>query len=105
MPNESKKKTHNIFCIDVEKAKIGLLGDGEYTMTEVVDAFVSHAAHFNEQTLRNDIDTKGFSLKLIFFGEERYNSKLQSFCEPFVRADQEAVTFRPKTASTVAKTI
>ena len=101
MPNGNNKKTHNIFCIDVEKVKSGLLGVDECTMVEAVDALVSHAAHYEEQVLKTNIDTMGFTLRLIFFGEEKYNSKLRSFCEPFVREDQKAVTFHPKTASTV----
>lgn len=101
MAKETNKKTHNIFCIDIAKVKSTLLDNADCTMNDVVNVLINREEKYKEQALVEGFDTKGFNVKLFFFGEEKYNSKLESFCRPFVQANQPIVNFRPKTASSV----
>jgi len=101
VPRERNTKTHNIFCIDIEKVQSALLNNEDYTMDDVVESLVCQAVDYTEQALKKDISSNGFRVRLLFYGDEKYNSKLASFCKPFVQANQDVVTFRPKTASTV----
>lgn len=93
-------KTHNIFLID----KCKLLGMNE-PISQPVETMLATLMGADEkyrlQKLRTDISTRDFSVCLYFRGDDNFQSKFASFCKAFVAEGQEAVTFYPRTASSV----
>lgn len=100
MANIKNTKTHNIFLIDKNKLQ-GKTKLPFSKMEEIFAIIMSSDDNYELQKLKQDIDTKGFSVCLYFRGEEKYQSKLSSFCKTFVEDNQTAVTFIPRSASSV----
>ena len=100
MAREKNTKTHNIFLID----KCKLPGIDEHPTPSIEDALallMNADESYLPQELKKGIDTKGFSACLFFRGDDNYQSKFASFCKSFVKEDQLAVTFYPRSASSV----
>lgn len=100
MARSKNTKTHNIFLI--EKNRLPGINDTPTPSTEsIIEALMSNDEKYKLQTLKSGVDTKGFSVCLYFRGDDNFQSKFASFCKPFVAEDQQAVTFYPRSASSV----
>lgn len=98
---ERNTKTHNIFLLSKEKVQERYFDNQETDVNEIIDRLMDEAAVYDEQELIEGICTETHSVRLFFHKEDNGGSKLASFCRPFVKADQEIITFRPKTSSSV----
>lgn len=107
MPRAKNTKTHNIFLIDKNKLLSAIKVD--HPTFDMVDVSTETAIislmeaddRYQMQTLKENIDMQGFSVKLFFRKEDNYQSKFSSFCKAFVEDGQPAVTFSPRSASSV----
>lgn len=100
MARQKNTKTHNIFLIDKNKLP-GISGVPAPSIADVLATLMSIDERYKLQTLKPNIDTKGFSICLYFRSDDNYQSKFASFCKSFVAEDQTAVTFYPRSASSV----
>lgn len=94
-------KTHNIFLLSKEKVQEKYFEGHNVEVNGIIDRLMNEAAVYDEQELIEGTCTKAFNVRLFFHGEEKGGSKLAAFCRPFVKADQDIVTFRPKSASSI----
>lgn len=107
MPRAKNTKTHNIFLIDRNKLFNAIEGnhpafDMVNVSTEMAIKFLMEADNrYQMQTLKAGVDMKGFSVLLFFRGDDNYQSKFSAFCKAFVEDGQPAVTFYPRSASSV----
>lgn len=97
MARSKNTKTHSVYLID----RCKLLGDSATNENEAIKLLMSADLSYKQQTLKTGIDTQGFSVCLYFRGDDNYQSKFASFCKEFVEEDQDAVTFHPRTTSSV----
>lgn len=100
MARPKNTKTHNIFLIDKNRLP-GINVMPIPSMENVFDTLMNNDEKYKLQTLKSEVDTKGFSVRLYFRGDDNYQSKFASFCKPFVADDQPAVNFHPRSASSV----
>lgn len=100
MARPKNTKTHNIFLIDKNRLT-GINGTPTPSVENALAALMSSDEEYKLQTLKPEVDTKGFSVRLYFRGDDNYQSKFASFCKPFVADDQPAVNFYPRSASSV----
>lgn len=100
MARQKNTKTHNIFLIDKNKLP-GISGVPVPSIADALATLMSIDERYKLQTLKPNIDTKGFSICLYFRSDDNYQSKFASFCKSFVAEDQTAVTFYPRSASSV----
>lgn len=101
MPREKNKKTHNIFLVDIAKTKRLLPHLINSTYGEIAASIMDSDHQYVEQQLKSGIDTKGFMVKLYFRVEENLHSKFSQFCTTFIEENQPAVTFFPRSSSSV----
>ncbi len=97
MARSKNTKTHSVYLI----ARCKLLGDSATNEKEAIKLLMSADLSYKQQTLKTGIDTQGFSICLYFRGDDNYQSKFASFCKEFVEENQDAVTFHPRTTSSV----
>lgn len=95
-PSEKGSKTHNIFLID--KAKLNL---SESSIENALGLLMSEDEGYELQELKPGLNTGAFSIRLYFRGDDNYQSQFSSFCKSFVAENQKAVTFYPRSASSV----
>ena len=100
MARPKNTKTHNIFLIEKNRLP-GINDTPTPSMESIIATLMSDDEDYKLQTLKPGIDTKGFSVRLYFRGDDNFQSKFASFCKPFVAEDQQAVTFYPRSASSV----
>ena len=100
MARPKHTKTHNIFLIDKNKLP-GMSGATEPPVEEALAALMGMDQKYRLQRLKTDVNTRGFSVCLYFRGDDNYQSKFASFCKAFVADGEDAVTFYPRTASSV----
>lgn len=100
MARPKHTKTHNIFLIDKNKLP-GMSGATEPPVEEALATLMGIDQKYQLQQLKTDIQTRGFSVCLYFRGDDNYQSKFASFCKAFVADGEDAVTFYPRTASSV----
>jgi len=100
MARPKNTKTHNIYLIDKNRLP-GITGTPALSTENALAALMSNDEKYKLQTLKPEVDTKGFSVCLYFRGDDNYQSKFVSFCKPFVADDQPAVNFYPRSASSV----
>ena len=100
MARPKHTKTHNIFLIDKNKLP-GMSGATEPPVEDALAALMGMDQKYQLQQLKTDIHTRGFSVCLYFRGDDNYQSKFASFCKAFVADGEDAVTFYPRTASSV----
>lgn len=100
MARQKNTKTHNIFLIDKNKLH-GISGVPAPSIADALATLMSIDERYKLQTLKPNIDAKGFSICLYFRSDDNYQSKFASFCKSFVAEDQTAVTFYPRSASSV----
>lgn len=100
MARPKNTKTHNIFLIEKNRLP-GINETPAPSMESIIATLMSADEDYKLQTLKPGIDTKGFSVCLYFRGDDNFQSKFASFCKPFVAEDQQAVTFYPRSASSV----
>lgn len=93
---EKGTKTHNIFLIDKTKLKLS-----NSSVEDALGLLMSEDEGYEIQKLKSDLDTGDFTVQLYFRGDDNYQSQFASFCKSFVAEDQKAVTFFPRTASSV----
>ena len=93
-------KTHNIFLIDQNRLN-GITGAPAPSTEDALGLLMSSDERYELQKMKPDINTREFSVCLYFRGDDNYQSKFASFCKAFVAEDQEAVTFYPRSASSV----
>lgn len=103
MARKKNTKQHNIFLLDKEKIIKKYFADtNDVAIDSIIDLIISESnTKYNEQMLKEHVETNGFSVRVFFNTEKRPNSKLSSFCRPFVADDQEIVTFHTHTASSI----
>lgn len=101
MAKETHTKTHNIFLLNREDMQNRFDPTHQLDIYGLLDAVMEMDNSYKEQNLKENIDTNGFSVKLYFRGDDNYQSKFASFCKDFVKEDQEAVTYFPRSASSV----
>ena len=100
MSRPKNTKTHNIFLLD--KSKLSEINVTQDSSIEAALAILMSAdERYKLQTLKPEVDTKGFSVCLYFRGDDNYQSKFTSFCTSFIADDQPAVNFIPRSASSV----
>lgn len=95
-PSEKGSKTHNIFLID--KAKLNL---SEASIENALGLLMRENEGYELQELKRGLNTGAFSVRLYFRGDDNYQSQFSSFCKSFVAENQKAVTFYPRSASSV----
>lgn len=100
MARPKNTKTHNIFLIEKNRLP-GINNTPTPSMESIIATMMSDDEDYKLQTLKPGVDTKGFSVCLYFRGDDNFQSKFASFCKPFVAEDQQAVTFHPRSASSV----
>lgn len=100
MAHGKNTKTHNIFLIEKNKLP-EIRGVPTPSIADALATIMSVDKRYELQTLKPNIDTKGFSIRLYFRSDDNYQSKFASFCKTFVAEDQAAVTFYPRSASSV----
>lgn len=100
MARPKNTKTHNIFLIEKNRLP-GINNTPTPSMESIIATMMSDDEDYKLQTLKPGVDTKGFSVCLYFRGDDNFQSKFASFCKPFVAEDQQAVTFYPRSASSV----
>lgn len=101
MPREKNKKTHNIFLLDPERIHQVLDLDSSVPVSQIIEGIMSLDEEYKTQTIQETIATNGFSISLYFKKDEPMGNKFASFCSAFVAEDQDAVTFRPRSSSSV----
>lgn len=101
MPREKNKKTHNIFLLDPERIHRVLDLDSSVPVSQIIEGIMSLDEEYKAQTIQETIATNGFSISLYFKKDEPMGNKFASFCSAFVAEDQDAVTFRPRSSSSV----
>ena len=101
MPREKNTKTHNIYLLDKSRMQRVLEIQGETSVQALVAQVMSSDENYCLQTLKGGIDTAEFSVELYFREDARFQSKFSSFCKSFVADDQKAVTFYPRSSSSV----
>lgn len=100
MARPKNTKTHNIYLIDKNRLT-GINGTPTPSVENALAALMSSDEEYKLQALKPEVDTKGFSVRLYFRGDDNYQSKFASFCKSFVADDQPAVNFYPRSASSV----
>lgn len=98
---EKQTKTHNIFMLDKTRLQEQFSSRGDSSVLELIAQLMSTDASYTAQTLKEGVDTLGFSIKLYFRKEESFKSKFASFCKTFVADDQDAITYCPRSSSSV----
>lgn len=101
MSREKNKKTHNIFLLDPERIHRVLDLDSSVPVSQIIEGIMSLDEEYKAQTIQETIATNGFSISLYFKKDEPMGNKFASFCSAFVAEDQDAVTFRPRSSSSV----
>ncbi len=101
MAKETHTKTHNIFLLNNERMQNSLDPNHQLDIHGLLDAVMGIDEKYKEQELKDNVDAKGFSVKLYFRGDDNYQSKFASFCKDFVKEDQESVCYYPRSASSV----
>ena len=94
--SEKNTKTHNIFLID--KSKLNMSNS---SVEDALGLLMSEDEEYKLQKLKTGVNTGPFSVRLYFRGDDNYQSQFSSFCKSFVEEDQKAVTFYPRSASSV----
>lgn len=101
MPRERNTKTHNIFLLDKAKIQDKFMDGRDTPASDLLALLMGTDTNYHVQALKDGINTSGFSVKLYFRGEDNFQSKFASFCKPFVKEEEEAVSYYPRTASSV----
>lgn len=101
MARGSSAKTHNIFCLDKDKALKNNFGGKEVSDKEIIQKIMADCPCYIPQKLISNYDYYGFTVFLYFFGETKHNSRLSKFCSPFVVSTEKVVSFKPQMASSV----
>lgn len=101
MRRSKNTKTHNIYLLNKVKVERKFFDGIPTAVNGIINKLMDEAAVYKEQELKDCANTKEFSVRLFFHGDENHGSKLASFCRPFVKENQEIVTFCPKSASSV----
>lgn len=102
MAKAKNTKTHNIFLLNKEKVQENLFNNQPTDVRTMIDGVVSaYPTRYHEQRLLDGINVGSFSVRMFFHEEKPTDSKLASFCRPFVQADQDIVKFKPRSASSV----
>lgn len=94
--SEKSTKTHNIFLID--KGKLNMSNS---SVEDALGVLMSEDEEYELQKLKTGVNTGTFSVRLYFRGDDNYQSQFSSFCKSFIEEDQKAVTFYPRSASSV----
>ena len=94
--SEKNTKTHNIFLID--KSKLNMSNS---SVEDALGLLMSEDEEYKLQKLKTGVNTGPVSVRLYFRGDDNYQSQFSSFCKSFVEEDQKAVTFYPRSASSV----
>lgn len=99
---ERNTKTHNIFLLSKEKVQEKYFNGQGTTVDEIIDKIINEARlHYDEQELKENGCAETFHVRLFFHKEEAGGNRLASFCRPFVKANQDIITFRAKSASSI----
>lgn len=101
MARQRNTKMHNIFLLNREKASEMIPEKETPGIEEIICAIMAKDQKYNEQKLKPLPADCVFHAKLFFKDETVPNSKLASFCVPFVEENQRVLTFRPQSASSV----
>jgi uncharacterized protein (TIGR04141 family) len=94
-------KTHNIFLVDKNKIEVKFFDNVPQSVDDIIFKLMENHYQYKEQILKDDYELKSVGVRIFFFGNEKHNSKLASFCQTFVSENQEIITFRPKMASSI----
>lgn len=102
MARSKNTKTHNIYLLSKDKIQEKLFNNRSTDVQAMIDGMVSaYQLEYREQSLRDDVNTEFFSVRMFFREDRPADSKLASFCRTFVKADQDIVKFKPCYASSV----
>ena len=96
MASSKQTKTHNIFLID--KAKLNM---SNLSVENALGLLMSEDEEYELQALKPGVNTGTFTVRLYFRSDDNYQSQFSSFCKAFIKEDQKAVTFYPRSASSV----
>lgn len=101
MARQRNTKMHNIFLLNKEKASELIPEKENPEIKEIICAIMAKDQKYNKQKLKPLPADCVFRVELFFKDETVPNSKLASFCVPFVEENQRVLTFRPQSASSV----
>lgn len=101
MPRERNTKTHNIFLLDRSRIQDRFAEGAKTPIGDLLALLMATDTKYHDQTLKEGLNTSGFTVKLYFRGEDNFQSKFASFCRSFVKEGEEAVSYFPRTASSV----
>lgn len=100
MSRSGNTKTHNIFLLNKDKVQEKYFEGQETRVDSIIDRIIDEApTRYEEQSLLENANTGGFRIRVFFHGEENANSKLASFCRPFIQPGQKILTFKPRSSS------
>ena len=74
MSRPKNTKTHNIFLIDKNRLMGRINGMPAPSVENALTALMSIDEEYKLQTLKPEVDTKGFSVRLYFRGDDNHHS-------------------------------
>lgn len=81
MPRERNTKTHNIFLLDWSKIQDKFTEGAETPIGDLLALLMATDTKYHDQSLKEGINTSGFTVKLYFRGEDNFQSKFASFAD------------------------
>ena len=94
-------KTHNIFLLDKTRLQELFTAEQEASVRELLERLMLSDENYVKQNLKEDLPTQSFSIMLYFRKEDSFQSKFSSFCKAFVADGQDAITYYPRSSSSV----
>lgn len=103
MPGSKNSKTHNIFMIDISRIQKAYFENKHVPCSAIINKIMCLAEpNYTEQELLDNLALGEFDIRFYFHWEQiQKDSKLASFCRPFVRENQEVFNVRPCNVSSV----
>lgn len=101
MAKKNNGKVHSIYLLDNVKVREKFnIGECE-TSDEIINKIMDKQVKYTEQDLLENIDTKGFKIRLFYCGKDKDYSALATFCRDFVKQGQKIFTAYPKEISSI----
>lgn len=101
MSREGNKKIHNIYLLDKSRIQQGLSVGADTSPYEIAAQIMAEGQNYKIQRLKEGLNTTNFSIALYFRKEDYHQNKFASFCATFVAQGEDAVTFFPRSSSSV----
>jgi hypothetical protein len=87
-------KSHDIYCIDKSYIERKAFNNIVQPINTIINFIAGYDTRYEEQQIDDGFGIEGISIRLFFHGEQCENSKLISFCTPFVQAGEKILRKR-----------